>query len=70
VVPIIHVDTIMESCNATFFENMFLIKDMHDTARIPTEIIPDSSTTNEYFEQPHKDVTENDDNEGPKQSKI
>jgi hypothetical protein len=61
-----HVDTIMESRNATFFKNMFLIKDMHDTASISTEIIPGSSTTNEYFEQPHKDVTDKDDNEVPK----
>jgi hypothetical protein len=32
------------------------MKDMHSTARISSEIILDSSTSNEYFEQPHEDV--------------
>ena len=45
-----HVDTIMESRDATFFENMFPMKDMHSIARISTEIIPESSTSNEYYE--------------------
>ena len=47
-----HVDTIMESRNATFFESMFPMKDMHSTARISSEIILESSTSSEYFEQP------------------
>ncbi|KAK1626704.1 hypothetical protein QYE76_001019 [Lolium multiflorum] len=64
-----HVDTIMESRDATFFENMFPMKDMHSIARISTEIIPESSTSNEYFEQSHENVTEKDDNEAPKRSK-
>ena len=68
-VPDMHVDTIMESRDATFFENMFPMKDMHSIARISTEIIPESSTSNEYFEQSHENVTEKDDNEAPKRSK-
>ena len=63
--PDMHVDTIMESCDATFFENMFPMKDMHNIARISTEIIPESRTSNEYFEQSHENVTEKDDNEAP-----
>ncbi|KAK1613220.1 hypothetical protein QYE76_036893 [Lolium multiflorum] len=43
--------------------------DMHSIARISTEIIPESSTSNEYFEQSHENVTEKDDNEAPKRSK-
>jgi hypothetical protein len=66
-VPDMHVDTIMESRDATFFENMFSIKDMHITARFSSEIIPESSTSDEYFEQPLENVLENihekDDNE-------
>ncbi|KAK1693387.1 hypothetical protein QYE76_010084 [Lolium multiflorum] len=42
---------------------------MHSIARISTEIIPESSTSNEYFEQSHENVTEKDDNEAPKRSK-
>ncbi|KAK1630960.1 hypothetical protein QYE76_005275, partial [Lolium multiflorum] len=49
--------------------NMFPMKDMHSIARISTEIIPESSTSNEYFEQSHENVTEKDDNEAPKRSK-
>ncbi|KAK1643685.1 hypothetical protein QYE76_061490 [Lolium multiflorum] len=52
-----------------FLENMFSMKDMHSIARISTEIIPESSTFNEYFEQPHENVTEKDDNEAPIRSK-
>jgi hypothetical protein len=72
-VPDMHVDTIMESRDATFFENMFPMKDMHSTARFSSEIIPESSTSDDYFEQPHEnifeDVHEKDDNEAPTRSK-
>jgi hypothetical protein len=68
-----HVDTIMESHDATFFENMFSMKDMHNTARFSSEIIPESSTSDDCFEQPHENVFENvhekDDNEAPTRSK-
>jgi hypothetical protein len=68
-----HVDTIMESRDATFFENMFSMKDMHITARFSSEIIPESSASNDYFEQPREnvfeDVHEKDDNEAPTRSK-
>ena len=64
-----HVDTIMESRDATFFENMFPMKDMHSTDRIFSEIFPESSTSSEYFEQPPEEVLEKDDNETPARSK-
>src|SRR5438132_12535283 len=68
-VPDMHVDTIMESRDATFFENMFPMKDMHSTVRISSEIFPESSTSSEYFEQPPEEVLEKDDNETPARSK-
>jgi hypothetical protein len=72
-VPDMHVDTIMESRDATCFENMFPMKDMHSTTRFSSEIIPKSSTSDDYFEQPHEnvleDVREKDDNEAPTRSK-
>ena len=52
-VPDMHVDTIMESRDATFFENMFPMKDMHSTTRISSEIFTESSTSSDYSEQPH-----------------
>ena len=68
-VPDMHVDTIMESRDAIFFENMFPMKDMHSTVRISSEIFPESSTSSEYFEQPPEEVLEKDDNETPARSK-
>jgi hypothetical protein len=72
-VPDMHVDTVMESRDATFFENMFPMKDMHSTARFSSEIILESSTSDDYFEQQHENVFENvhekDDNEAPTRSK-
>ena len=64
-----HVDTIMESRDATFFENMCPMKDMHSTVRISSEIFSESSTSSEYFEQPPEEVLEKDDNETPARSK-
>jgi hypothetical protein len=72
-IPDMHVDTIMESRDAIFVENMFPMKDIHSTVRFSCEIIPESSTSDDYFEQPHEnvfeDVCEKDDNEGPTKSK-
>ena len=68
-VPDMHVDTIMESRDATFFENIFPMKDMHSIARFSSEIIPESSTTDEYFEQSHEEVLEKDNNEVPIRNK-
>ena len=45
-----HVDTILESRDATFFENMFPMKDMHSTARISSEIFVEPSTSVDHSE--------------------
>ena len=37
-VPDLHDDSIMESRDATFFENIFPMKDMHSTSRFSSEI--------------------------------
>ena len=39
-VPDMHVDSIMESRDAIFFENIFPMKDMHCTSRFSSEITP------------------------------
>ena len=70
-IPDMHVDTILESRDATFFENMFPMKDMHSIARISSEIFAESSTSVDHSEQPHvEEVLEKDDNESaPTRSK-
>ena len=39
-VPDVHVNTIMESRDATFFENIFPLEDMHSNSIFSTEITP------------------------------
>lgn len=48
-IHVMHVDTIIEFCDANFFQNVFPIKDMHIIARIYVVIIPESSIGYEYF---------------------
>ena len=72
-VPDMHVDTIMESRDATFFENIFPLKDMHSNSRFSAEIIPEPPAPNETSEQPneleYENVLEKDDSEAPRRSK-
>ena len=68
-VPDMHVDTIMESRDATFFENMFLMKDMHSTSRFSSEIVLEPVAPIESSKQPHENILEEDDNEAPRRSK-
>ncbi|KAK1692661.1 hypothetical protein QYE76_009358 [Lolium multiflorum] len=56
-------------CDAPGLDGGRIPGDMHSIARISTEIVPESSTSNEYFEQSHEIVIEKDDNEAPKRSK-
>ena len=66
-----HVDTIMESRDATFFEDIFPMKDMHSNSRFSTEITPQPAVPIESSEQSdeHEDVLEKDDSEAPRRSK-
>nr|CAE02547.1 OSJNBb0069N01.13 [Oryza sativa Japonica Group] len=67
-VPDMHVGTIMESRDATFFVNFFLMKDTHSSSSQPSEIIPSSITSPEQTEHTHEHVTEENDSEGPRRS--
>ena len=68
-----HVDSIMESRNAIFFENIFSRKNMHSISRFSSEITPEpvAAVTTETSEQPieRKEIIEKDDNEAPRRSK-
>jgi hypothetical protein len=62
-----HVDTIFESRDAIFFENIFSIKDMCSNARFFSKIAPNFTipieSPVELFEQPPEEVLEENDNE-------
>jgi hypothetical protein len=68
-----HVDIIMESRDATFFENIFSMKDMRSNTRFFFEIAPDFTipieSPVESFEQPLEEVHEKDGNEVPVRNK-
>src|SRR6266542_1349388 len=64
-----HVDTIMESRDATFFQNMFPMKDMHSISKFSSEIIPEPVAPIESSKQPRENVLEEDDSEAPRRSK-
>jgi hypothetical protein len=68
-VPDMHVGTIMESRDATFFESFFPMKDTHSGSRQPSEIIPSSITPPEQTEHTHEHVSEEDVSEAPRRSK-
>ncbi|WVZ98911.1 LOW QUALITY PROTEIN: hypothetical protein U9M48_044281 [Paspalum notatum var. saurae] len=68
-VPDMYVDTIMESRDATFFENIFPMKDMHSTSRFSSEITPELNAPTETFEPPREISLEGDNNEAPRKSK-
>jgi hypothetical protein len=64
---------VVKSRDATFFENIFPMKDMCSNARFFSEIaldftIPIESSV-ESFEQPHEEVLEDNDNEVPVRNK-
>ena len=70
-IPDVHVDTIMESLDATFFENIFPMKDMHSNSRFSIEITPQPAVPFESSEQSdkHEHVLEKDDSEALRRSK-
>jgi hypothetical protein len=68
-VPDVYVDTIMESCDATLFEHIFPMKDIHSNSRYSSEITPKHSTPIESSKQPHEIDLDEDDNDAPKRSK-
>jgi hypothetical protein len=68
-----HVDTIFESHDTIFFENIFPMKDICSNARFSSEIAPDFTipieSPVESFEQRLEEVLEENDNEVPVRNK-
>jgi hypothetical protein len=48
----------MESRDATFFEHILPMKDIHSNSRYSSEITPEHSTPVESSEQPHEILLE------------
>ena len=69
----VHVDSIIESRDTTFFENIFPMKDMHSMSRFSSEITskPVAPIITETSEQPveREKILEKDDSEAPRRSK-
>jgi hypothetical protein len=55
----VHVDTFLESCDITFFENIFPIKKLYDMSSLPENVIADTP------ELIHKEI----DSKAPRKSK-
>ena len=72
-VPDMYVDTIFESRDATFFENIFPMEDMRSNATFSSEIAFDFTlpveSPIESFEQPLEEILEENDNEVPVRNK-
>jgi hypothetical protein len=66
-----HVYTIMESRDATFFENIFPMQDIHSISRFSTETTPKPTAPVGFSKQPVKseEILEKDDSEAPRRSK-
>jgi hypothetical protein len=60
----------LEPCDATFFEHIFPMKDIHSNSRYSSQITPTHDTPAKIFEQPHEIVLEEDENDAPRKSKI
>jgi hypothetical protein len=58
-----HVDTIFESRDAIFFENIFRMKDMRSNVKFSTEIAPDNTIPIESSVESFEQTLEKDDNE-------
>ena len=68
-VPDMHVDTMMKSRDATFFELIFPMKDLHSMSRLSYEIISEPTPSLEITEQVYEKDPEEDDSEAPRRSK-
>jgi hypothetical protein len=64
-----HADTIFESHDATFFENIFPMKDMRSNAKFSTEIAPNNTIPIESPVESFEQTLEKDDNDVPVRNK-
>lgn len=72
-VPDVHVNTLMESRDVTFFENIFPMKQLHSMSRLSSDMIaettPEPIVLSDHAEQTLEPVHEEVNSEAPKRSK-
>jgi hypothetical protein len=72
-VPDVHVDTFLESCDVTFFENMFPMKNSYVMSSLPANVIADTTLepTKIFYHAEHtpEQIHEEIDSEAPWRSK-
>ncbi|KAK3124899.1 hypothetical protein QOZ80_7BG0595810 [Eleusine coracana subsp. coracana] len=72
-VPDVHVNSLMESRDVTFFENIFPMKDLHSMSRLSSDVIaettPEPSAFSDHAEQTLEPIHEEIDSEAPRRSK-
>src|SRR3990170_6064077 len=69
-VPNQKVGTIMESKDATFFEDIFPMRDMQSTFRLESGETPEPAIPMEYYEHKSDEGSSEDDEEAPIRGKI
>jgi hypothetical protein len=69
----VNVDTFLESCDAIFFENIFLMKNLYGMSSLPANVIaditPEPSENFDHTEHTPEPIHEEIDSEAPKRSK-
>jgi hypothetical protein len=68
----VHVDTFLESCDVTFFENIFSMKNSYDMSSLPANVIADTtsepSENFDHAEHTLEPIHEEIDSEAPRRS--
>jgi hypothetical protein len=69
----VHIDTFLESCDVTFFENIFPMKNSYDMSSLPANVLADTSLKPfenfNHAEHTPEPIHEEIDSEAPRRSK-
>jgi hypothetical protein len=73
-IPDVHIDTFLESCDVTFFENIFPMKNSYDMSSLPANVLadtsPEPSKNFDHAEHIPEPIHEEIDSEALRRSKI
>jgi hypothetical protein len=69
----VHIDTFLESCDVTFFENIFPMKNLYGMSSLPANVLVDTSSepsgSFDHAEHTPEPINEEIDSEAPRRSK-
>jgi hypothetical protein len=72
-IPDVHIDTFLESCDVTFFENIFPMKNSYGMSNLPVNVLadtsPEPSGNFDHAEHTPEPIHEEIDSEAPRKSK-